>query len=328
MWTTRSFSIFSNGINTEIEDDGANLRHLFASVFLREELLNIFGCCLHINKGELVTLLSPKSSTITAFVVMKPTRTEEHHVFIVNAGEQEAYILEAAAYSVGRDKSNAIRLDFATISRQHALLLRVPDSQSEGYKYRIVDGNAEGKRSANGIFVNGRQVKSHELNNGDSISFGARIKAAYLSLSMGEVELMDYLESISYHSLKIQVLDSKATLVGDENGIPNEVALAAIGIQEKGNDSIQDDADIPEWVTTLNESELPVLDASDDMAHSPELSARDHEKKSLISLWMAAFGSILGISLLGFGFYALIRVRNEESETFWNPPASAMLSYC
>ena len=63
---------------------------------------------------------------------MKPTRTEEHHVFIVNAGEQEAYILEAAAYSVGRDKSNAIVLDFATISRQHARLLRVPNSQSEG----------------------------------------------------------------------------------------------------------------------------------------------------------------------------------------------------
>ena len=45
----------------------------------------------------------------------------------------------------------------------------------------MIDGNLQGKRSANGIFVNEKQRLSHELQSGDVITFGGKVKATYLT---------------------------------------------------------------------------------------------------------------------------------------------------
>jgi pSer/pThr/pTyr-binding forkhead associated (FHA) protein len=144
------------------------------------------------------------------------TAQQDRHVLVINDGQRRAYALEAAAYSIGRDPSNAIVLKSESISRQHALLLRVPAPGKLKYQYRIIDGNSLGKASANGLFVNEERISSHELRNGDMIRFGKEIEASYLTVAMGEAEFAQYLESVSYQSIKSHAMNPKATVVADD----------------------------------------------------------------------------------------------------------------
>jgi pSer/pThr/pTyr-binding forkhead associated (FHA) protein len=141
---------------------------------------------------------------------------QDRHVLVINDGQRRAYALEAAAYSIGRDPSNAIVLKSDSISRQHALLLRVPAPGKLRYQYRIIDGNSSGKASANGLFVNEERCSSHELSNGDMIRFGQFIEASYLTVAMGEAEFAQYLESISYQSIKSATMNAKETVVASD----------------------------------------------------------------------------------------------------------------
>ncbi|NCJ05221.1 FHA domain-containing protein [Synechococcales cyanobacterium C] len=172
---------------------------------------------------------------------------QERHLLVINDGQRRAIALEAAAYSIGRDPSNAIALDFDTISRQHAIFLRMPIPGTHRYRYRVMDGNAEGKPSANGVYVNGECCKSHDLKNGDTISFGRKIQASYLTVSMSKSEFVNYLDSIAYQSIKSHLVDSKATLVSmDEVNLddvilpPRRVAMATLGdtVHEVDNQSL------------------------------------------------------------------------------------------
>ncbi len=148
---------------------------------------------------------------------MKNYEEQERHILVINGGKgRQAIALDAAAYSIGRDLSNAIVLDFETVSRQHAILLRVPVPGTNRYRYQLVDGNADGKPSTNGTFINGQRCVSEPLRHGDTILFGRKIKAAYLIVSMAEHEFANYLESIAYQSIKSQTLSPKETLVGAE----------------------------------------------------------------------------------------------------------------
>jgi FHA domain len=145
----------------------------------------------------------------------KDSDCQERHVFVISGGRLRAIALEAAAYSIGRDPSNAIVIDVDTISRQHAILLRVPVPGKSQYRYRVIDGNSDGKASANGVFINDQKVSSRDLNNGDVIRFGQTLEASYLTVLMGEAEFNQYLEGISYHSLKSEMVNAKETMVAD-----------------------------------------------------------------------------------------------------------------
>lgn len=139
----------------------------------------------------------------------------EHHLLSIEDETGKRTIpLEAATYSIGRDVTNAIVLHGHGVSRQHALLLRIPSSN--GYRYRVVDGNADGKPSANGIFVNGQRIRSHELKDGDEINFGGSATARYTKVSMGKAEFIKYLQSVNYHRIKTTPLASTATQAEEE----------------------------------------------------------------------------------------------------------------
>lgn len=145
------------------------------------------------------------------------SQQQERHILVINGLRgRHAIALEAAAYSLGRDLTNAIVLDFETVSRQHAILLRVPVPGTKEYCYRLVDGNADGKPSTNGTFVNGKRTVSHDLKHGDVLLFGRKVKASYLMVSMAETEFSKYLESIAFQSIKSQSMNPKETLVGAE----------------------------------------------------------------------------------------------------------------
>lgn len=85
-------------------------------------------------------------------------------IVIKGADEGKQFELADAAYSVGRDAANQIRLHDTEVSRRHA------EFRHAGGAYRLADVG-----SANGTFVNNQPVKDVELRSGDHIRIGQSI---------------------------------------------------------------------------------------------------------------------------------------------------------
>jgi pSer/pThr/pTyr-binding forkhead associated (FHA) protein len=209
---------------------------------------------------------------------------QERHVLVINDGKRRAIALDAAAYSIGRDSSNAIVLNADNISRQHAMLLRVPIPGTKQYRYRLIDGNTQGKPSANGVFVGDRRCQSHDLANCDVIRFGKSIEASYLMVSMGEAEFAQYLESISFQSLKSDTVNAKETLVAgffeDEDLSVGQTTIAP----PRETVSERRPTVVP-WADTVHEAQQPAS------APAP---------KSPYRLWMLLLPAVLLIAGSGF----------------------------
>ncbi len=137
---------------------------------------------------------------------------QEQHILVIDDHECGIFALDAATYSVGRDSSNAIVLNDESVSRQHALLLRMPVPGSDRYQYRLIDGNAQGKPSNNGTLVNGKPCKTHELVKGDEIQFGKESFCTYMTIAGAEMELSQYLESAEFQSIKAGMTNPKETM--------------------------------------------------------------------------------------------------------------------
>ncbi len=102
------------------------------------------------------------------------------HLLIIEDTEGQRTIgLDAASYSLGRDQTNSVVLHSSFVSRQHAQLLRLPTQDPHQYSFRIIDGNSQGKRSTNGIVVNGQRCLSHDLRDGDQIVFSSDVTVYY-----------------------------------------------------------------------------------------------------------------------------------------------------
>ncbi|MBI4567571.1 MAG: sigma 54-interacting transcriptional regulator [Planctomycetes bacterium] len=85
------------------------------------------------------------------------------HVVFANGPRQGERVALAARTTIGRSPSCVVRLAGAPVSRLHAEIL----DTDEGYVLH--------DRSRNGIFVNGAEVKSRRLANGDEISVGSEV---------------------------------------------------------------------------------------------------------------------------------------------------------
>ena len=111
-----------------------------------------------------------------------PVPQEHNHLLIVedDKGRKEV-VLKAPVYSIGRDAQCDIRLVSHFVSRRHATLVRLPRQDGTHY-YRIVDGDAKGKGSSNGLLINGRRMAAHDLENEDEIVFGPQVRAKYYQL--------------------------------------------------------------------------------------------------------------------------------------------------
>ena len=80
---------------------------------------------------------------------MEGNETEKirHLLVVQDLKGQRTLPLVEATYSVGRDLRNAIVLYSPSVSRQHAILLRVIIPNTDQYGFRIIDGNFQGKKS-------------------------------------------------------------------------------------------------------------------------------------------------------------------------------------
>ncbi|NJP10241.1 MAG: FHA domain-containing protein [Leptolyngbyaceae cyanobacterium RU_5_1] len=116
-----------------------------------------------------------------------PSEPHQNHLLIIedDKGRRE-FPLDAPLYSIGRDPKCDIRLVSQFVSRRHATIVQLHNEDGSFY-YRIVDGNAKGKLSANGLLINGRKLQAHDLKNEDEIVFGPKVRAIYYMLSRDAV---------------------------------------------------------------------------------------------------------------------------------------------
>jgi pSer/pThr/pTyr-binding forkhead associated (FHA) protein len=151
---------------------------------------------------------------------MNQDSMDNHILRIYDQPEPRQILLKAATYSLGRDKHNSIVIPNRGISRQHALLLRMPLPANAGYRYRIIDGNAVGNPSLNGISINGVECTQHDLSPGDRIFIGGLIQIDYqiLSLPNGRQDLGPLrIQTPSYQSIKAKPVSASTTFVNIEN---------------------------------------------------------------------------------------------------------------
>lgn len=151
---------------------------------------------------------------------MNTENLDSHVLVIHDQPEPRQFHLKSATYSLGRDKHNSIVVPNRAISRQHAILLRMPLPAKAGYRYRIIDGNAAGKPSLNGISVNGVECTHHDLLPGDLILIGGLIQIEYQVLKIpSNGKYFDYLkiQDPSYQSIKAKPVNPRATLVNIED---------------------------------------------------------------------------------------------------------------
>jgi pSer/pThr/pTyr-binding forkhead associated (FHA) protein len=124
--------------------------------------------------------------------------TNENHLLIIEDDQgRKEFSLEQPVYSIGRDRECNIRLMSQFVSRRHATLVRLPrEHNSHSYYYRIVDGDAKGKPSSNGLMINGRKIPNHDLKNEDEIVFGPQVRAIYYLLRntqrLGQTDSSEY----------------------------------------------------------------------------------------------------------------------------------------
>ncbi len=241
---------------------------------------------------------------------MTDNAIKERHVLVVNDSKRRAIALEAAAYSIGRDPSTAIVLNSDTISRQHAMLMRLPVPSTGQYRYRLIDGNSQGKPSANGVFVNDKQCRSHDLSPGDLIRFGQSLEASYITVSMGEAEFNNYLESIAYQSLKSDTINAKETLVAS--------CLSMEEIMSVSTATISDTAPESRRRTPASRQRTPVSPWAETLHEAKSTPTPARQSPPRYRLWMvavpcalAALGVIAGIGMLAS--------RGQFSKSFATP---------
>lgn len=140
------------------------------------------------------------------------------HLWLIEDSQGRRVItLEANTYSIGRGSTNSIVIHSKRVSRQHAILLRVTVPETDSYLFRIIDGDLQGKRSTNGLIVNGQRCFAHNLEHGDIITFGGQAIARYfITASLSESEFLAYCEAADFSHLSGCPINPWETLVTSE----------------------------------------------------------------------------------------------------------------
>ncbi len=104
-----------------------------------------------------------------------------HTLLITDAKGTRKMALTELKYTIGRDIGNNICINSKFVSRQHAVLLRIPGSKPGKHLYRIIDGDLAGKPSVNGVVINGStKIATYDLSHGDIISLAPDTQITYL----------------------------------------------------------------------------------------------------------------------------------------------------
>lgn len=124
------------------------------------------------------------------------SESPSHVLVIEEKTSRKTLLLKETAYTIGRDSSNSVVLLSKKVSRYHATLLRRMEQQNNSYSFWIIDGNLEGERSKNGVFVNDKRSLVQSLKHGDIITMGdvkftyyiVQNRSEYVFLKSGDFE--------------------------------------------------------------------------------------------------------------------------------------------
>ena len=138
--------------------------------------------------------------------------------------------LQAATCTIGRDPTNSIVLHSEMVSRHHASLLRVTTPEETSHLFHLIDGNLQGKRSTNGLMVNGQRCYSHDLQHGDMIMFGEVMARYYATTDPSDVEYLISCEAedISGFLAGLHNPIHKQTFSGNDRENSSEAALVRL----------------------------------------------------------------------------------------------------
>lgn len=115
--------------------------------------------------------------------------------------------LEEMKYSLGRKSDNQIVLRSKHASRYHATLIKKSIDRQK-FSYWILDGDLEGNKSHNGIYINGSKCLVHELKDGDLINFGCDINASFHLI--GSQEKIEQAPVKSPEQVRVNLTDNEA----------------------------------------------------------------------------------------------------------------------
>ncbi len=172
---------------------------------------------------------SSKVSGKMAITVMNECQDIKHVLILKDEHSKRTIVLKSATYSIGREpqRSNSIVIDSPVISRHHATLLRLTIPGTPNYHFRLIDGNLQGKRSRNGITVNGDHCFSHNLQHGDEICFGGVVKAKYYATANeADLNFLNHQDSEDISDFLSKLDDPFTTLISSDSNPKNETNIA------------------------------------------------------------------------------------------------------
>jgi diguanylate cyclase (GGDEF)-like protein len=149
----------------------------------------------------------------------------QHILVVEDQVSRSTIILDEANYTMGRHSSNSIQMNSRQSSRHHATFVRKFNTKLNQFTYLIVDGDLEGNKSQNGIFINGEKCLVHELKDGDLINFGCDVNASYHHIGRREnvtlaSSLNSEVNSVSQHNelySSTENIQTKKTLILSED---------------------------------------------------------------------------------------------------------------
>jgi pSer/pThr/pTyr-binding forkhead associated (FHA) protein len=143
-----------------------------------------------------------------------------HRLIIDSPSFKRVIRLQNSYYSIGRHPSNTIVIPSPQISRKHATLVKKINPNLE-ISFQIIDGDLEGNRSRNGIWINGESFLERELEHGDVIGFAEDIQAFYqiLTTSLEEEQALAASQREGFFDLADPLPQEQweATLIHDPN---------------------------------------------------------------------------------------------------------------
>ncbi|MBJ7900430.1 MAG: EAL domain-containing protein [Cyanobacteria bacterium RI_101] len=152
---------------------------------------------------------------MNSFFETKSNSESQHILVLEDSNCRRTIMLEESQYSLGRHSSCGIQITSAQASRHHATLVRKFNNKLNRDMYLIVDGDLDGNKSQNGVFINGSKCLVHELKDGDLINFGCHVNASYHCLQFGQSHSQSFLRDKNGDSFTTSTQTRPSVLVSE-----------------------------------------------------------------------------------------------------------------
>lgn len=158
------------------------------------------------------------------------------------------YNLSKERYTIGRLPDNDVRIDNATVSGHHSLIINI-----------LNDSFLEDLNSTNGTYVNGKLIRKHALQNGDVITVG-RHQLRYISSTAEADDDDEFARTMvlpdSYSQQQAHV---QPAVAASSNGKPHSPAVAAAKIQVLNGSMAGRELVLSKPLTTMGQAGAQVI---------------------------------------------------------------------